>query len=252
MPLKDIFAVILAAGKGKRMKSDLPKVLHELNGKPLLGWVLDTVAELGILKTVVVVGHMGKIVADYIAGYYGSREIELALQDELLGTADAVKRALPLLPQSGTIIVLCGDVPLIRAATIRKLLDEHRNTGAAATILTAMLDNPSGYGRILRAADRSVVKIVEHRDAMEDELQIREINSGTYAFEIAPLCEAIDMVDNSNTQGEFYLTDVIHILRARGHRISAISVDDSWEVEGVNSPEQLIQLNRHLAHFGVK
>ncbi len=247
LKLDNTYAIVLAAGKGKRMKSPLPKVLHPLAGKPLIDWVLDTVAQLDISKTIIVVGHDRKKVIEHIRSRNDSGNFDFAVQEELLGTADAVKRALPKLPEDGDVFVLCGDVPLLRAETLRRLLSLHKKTSAAATILTAILQNPAGYGRIVRSADDSVEKIVEHRDASDDELKIREINSGTYIFELAHLRKAIAIVKNDNAQGEFYLTDVIHILRELfGMRISALSIEDRWEVEGINSKKQLSEMENYL------
>ncbi len=232
------------------MKSPLPKILHTLAEKPLIDWVLDTVALLDISKTIIVVGHNREKVIKHISNRSDIGSFDFAVQEELLGTADAVKRALPKLPAQGDVFVLCGDVPLLQAETLKRLLSLHKKTSAAATILTAILENPSGYGRIVRSADNSVEKIVEHRDASDDELKIREINSGTYVFELAQLRKAIALVKNDNAQAEFYLTDVIHILRESFRmRISAISVKNHWEIEGINSKKQLAEMEKYLEEF---
>lgn len=241
-----IYAVILAAGKGKRMKSDMPKVLHVIDGKPLIDWVLDTVTEVGISNIVIVVGYRRQQIMRHLESRASIANIRFTIQERLLGTADAVKCALPELPAEGTVFVLCGDVPLIKAQTLNNLLHFHIDTEAAATILTANPKNPEGYGRIVRTQDDSVMKIVEHRDATQEELKIGEVNSGTYVFDIKRLKEAIDLVEDTNDQSEYYLTDVIHIMRQKGYRISAKMVDDPWEVEGVNSRIQMDAMERHL------
>ena len=238
--------VILAAGKGKRMKSDIPKVLHELAGKPLLGWVLDTVSSLSPEKTIVVIGFKRELVEKYIKSRKDSSKITTVIQTELLGTADAVRRALPKLPDDGLLVVLCGDVPLLTAKTIKKLIDHHENTNAAATILTAVLEDPAQYGRIVRTKDGDVEKIVEFKDATDAQRKIKEINTGTYVFNLKPLREVINLVSADNAQREYYLTDVIHLLRGRGYKVSALPAEDVWEVAGVNSKEQLERLEKHV------
>ena len=245
MNFPQIYAIILAAGKGKRMKSDMPKVLHTIAGKPLIDWVLDTVTEAGVSEIVIVIGHQRKRVVQHLENRSVSN-IHFAIQEKLLGTADAVKCALPELPENGVVFVLCGDVPLIKAQTLKNLLNLHIDTKAAATILTANLENPTGYGRIVRAQDDSVIKIVEHRDATPEELNIKEVNSGTYIFDIECLRRVINLVDDANDQGEFYLTDVIQIMQQKGNRISAEVVDDPWEIEGINSRVQMDAMERYL------
>ncbi len=244
---ESFYAVVLAAGKGKRMKSTLPKVLHKLRGKPLIDYVLGTVLSLSPAGVVVVVGFGRELVMEHIRRAWAGTPLEFVVQKELLGTADAVRRALDVLPQTGDVVVLCGDVPLISPQTIRKMLSTHASTGAAATILTALLDDPKEYGRIIRAQDGSVEAIVEHKDATPQQRLIKEINAGTYVFRLDALRDAIKDVRNENAQGEFYLTDVVHILRGKGLRVSAVVAEDRWEVEGVNSPAQLAALEEHLS-----
>ena len=243
---RNLYAIVLAAGKGKRMKSQLPKVLHKLGEKTLIDWVLDVVEEIDVSKSIVVVGFEREQVISHIRSRRNAEKFDFAVQDELLGTADAVKRALPLLPASGDVFVLCGDVPMLRAETLEEMFALHKDTSAAATILTAIIDDPTGYGRIVRDKDGYVEKIVEHRDASPSELLIKEINSGTYIFDLEILRKAILLVKNENAQKEFYLTDVIRIMRSWNLKISAISVKDRWEVEGVNSKEQLERMEKIL------
>jgi bifunctional UDP-N-acetylglucosamine pyrophosphorylase / glucosamine-1-phosphate N-acetyltransferase len=239
----EIYTIILAAGKGKRMKSDTPKVLHKLCDKPIVDYVVETSLAIEAVKTIVVVGF-GK--EEVIAHLQGNDRIGFAVQDQLLGTADAVKRALPMLPATGTVFVLCGDAPLLKTDTLRKLHNIHIQTLASATVLTTVLDNPFGYGRIVRDAHGNVEKIVEQKDGSPNELAIREINSGTYCFDLAVLRELVEKVGCENAQREFYLTDVVRLIREKGKTVSATITDDNWEVEGINSTEQLEAMEKHL------
>ena len=238
------YAIILSAGKGKRMKSTIPKVLHRLAGKSLIDWVIETLAPLKFEKIIIVVGFMREQLIAHIESRWENLNIEFAIQDNLLGTADAVERALPILPKHGDVIVLCGDVPSITTKTLEKLFDFHISQNASATILTAIVPNPFGYGRILRNPDGSVESIVEQRDATDEQSKINEINSGTYVFKIDDLCSVIDEIDNNNSQNEYYLTDAVQILNENGKKVSALTVDNFWEIEGVNSFEQLEKLER--------
>ncbi len=243
-------AIVLAAGKGNRMKSDIPKVLHILAGKTLIDRVLDNVYKSGIDTIAVVVGFMKDTLIQQLSERPEFPKMSIAFQKQLLGTADAVKCALPAMPSKGTVLVLCGDVPLISPKTIKRLINYHKETSAAATILTAIMDNPKQYGRIIRADDGSVISIVEYKDATENQKKIKEINSGTYAFELEHLRSALNMVRTDNVQQEYYLTDVIKILRTKAHRISALIVENSIEVEGVNSFEQLMTLEKYCIQIG--
>lgn len=234
--------IVLAAGLGKRMKSNIPKVLHRLGDKPLIRWVLDTVLLLKPRKIIVVVGYKRELVEAEIEDY----AVEFVYQPKLLGTADAVKRALPSLPDESEVLVLCGDVPLIRSETVRNLLKIHRETNASATILTTKLSNPKGYGRIVRGKDGDVLTIVEDKDASPEILKINEINSGIYVFDVRKLRLVIDLVNNRNAQGEFYLTDVISLMRRREWRVSAMTTQNHWEVAGVNSAEELAVLEKYV------
>lgn len=231
------FAVILAAGQGTRMKSKLYKVLHPVCGKPMVEHVIDHVSQLEMKSIVTIIGHG----AEKVKQYLGTKS-EYALQEEQLGTAHAVKQAESVLGNmSGTTLVICGDTPLITPDTMKALLEYHTNTNAKATILTAYSEDPTGYGRIIRNEKGSVEKIVEHKDASMAELTVREINTGTYCFDNQSLFLALKEVKNDNVQGEFYLPDVIEILKNKGETISAYQTADMEETLGVNDRIALAQ-----------
>ena len=233
---EELAAIVLAAGVGKRMRSDLAKVLHPALGRPLLDHVIDAVRGAGVQRIVVVIGHQ----ADAVRAAMASRGVEFALQARQLGTGHAVQQAAPhFAGHNGTTLVLCGDTPLLTAETLRDLLSTHRESGAAATVLTALLDDPTGYGRVLRDDSGHVRRIVEHKDASESERAVREINSGLFAFSIADLFTALERVRADNAQGEYYLTDTLEILLGLGRRVAARACRDPREVLGVNTPEQL-------------
>ena len=237
-------AIVLAAGLGKRMQSDLPKVLHPALGRPLLLHVLDAVQEAGIAPVVVVVGHQAERVQQACAG----RALGWALQVPQLGTAHAVQQtASHFTAYTGDVVVLCGDTPLLTAATLQKLCATHQRLGAAATVLTAEVDDPRGYGRIQRDANGNVLGIVEDKDASPAERALREINSGLYVFAAPDLFAALGQVDADNAQREYYLTDTLAILRRSGKRIGAYRCDDAREVLGVNDPTQLALVEKILS-----
>ncbi|RKZ34588.1 bifunctional UDP-N-acetylglucosamine diphosphorylase/glucosamine-1-phosphate N-acetyltransferase GlmU, partial [bacterium] len=208
--------------------------------------VIDTIYPLNFEKIVIVVGYQREKVMEHIRANRDMSKIEFAMQEELLGTADATEKALQILPDIGNVVVLCGDVPLIQTATIRKLFNMHNSRGASATILTAYTPEPSGYGRIIRNSQGEVEAIVEHRDATEEQLQIKEINSGTYIFDIQELLKYLRGINDENVQREFYLTDIIHLLVKDGKKVCAMSIDNFWEVEGVNSKKQLERLEKYI------
>ncbi|MDW3039635.1 bifunctional UDP-N-acetylglucosamine diphosphorylase/glucosamine-1-phosphate N-acetyltransferase GlmU [Bacillus pacificus] len=239
------FAVILAAGKGTRMKSKLYKVLHPVCGKPMVQHVVDQVSQLGLQKLVTVVGHGAEMVQEQLGNVS-----EFALQAEQLGTAHAVDQAASVLAnKEGTTLVICGDTPLITAETMEALLQQHKEAGAMATVLTAYIEEPAGYGRIVRNENGHVEKIVEHKDANEKELAIKEINTGTYCFDNKALFASLSKVSNDNVQGEYYLPDVIEILKNEGHIVSAYQTEHFDETLGVNdrvalSQAEIIMKNR--------
>ena len=233
--------VVLAAGKGTRMKSDTPKVLHRVCGVPLLSHVLWTARSAHPSSVIVVLGHKAEMVR---AAYAGDHDVQFVVQEPQLGTGHALLQALPLLAEAtGDVLLLYGDVPLLRAATVAALLARHRETGAAATVLTAEVDQPYGYGRIVRQ-DGIITRIVEERDASPAERGIKEINAGIYVLALAPLGDAIATLAPQNAQGEYYLPDLVGIYRRRGLGVSTLTVDSADEIRGVNSRRELAEVSR--------
>ncbi|MDP2822305.1 MAG: bifunctional UDP-N-acetylglucosamine diphosphorylase/glucosamine-1-phosphate N-acetyltransferase GlmU [Sulfuritalea sp.] len=229
--------VILAAGQGKRMHSDLPKVLHPLAGKPLLGRVLDAAREIGAARICVVYGHGGEQVRTAL----NASDVTWARQEPQLGTGHAVLQAMPCVALSSSTLVLYGDVPLIRASTLQRLI-EAAGAGSLA-LLTAHLDNPQGYGRIVRV-DGCVTRIVEEKDADDAERAIREINTGILVAPTAALVRWLPTLGKRNAQGEYYLTDIVALAVAEGMPVVTAHPDAAWETEGVNSKHQLATLER--------
>ncbi len=228
--------LIMAAGKGTRMKSELAKVLHALNARPMIHYVLDTAFALNPDKVVLIVGHQAEAVKEATKGYC----VDYALQSPQLGTGHAVMQAESALSNfDGEVVVLSGDVPLTKVETLMQLLNTHRKKNAVATVLTAVLENPTGYGRVIRGEQGDVLKIVEHKDASPAELAITEINSGIYVFNKQKLFDALKKISNNNAQGEYYLPDVFKIFFAQGERIAAIPAPNFDEIRGINTPEQL-------------
>ncbi|ASB63231.1 bifunctional N-acetylglucosamine-1-phosphate uridyltransferase/glucosamine-1-phosphate acetyltransferase [Bacillus sp. A053] len=236
------FAVVLAAGQGTRMKSKLYKVLHPVCGKPMVEHVVDEALKLSLSKLVTIVGHG----AEEVKKQLGDKS-EYALQAEQLGTAHAVKQAQPFLAdEKGVTIVICGDTPLLTAETMEEMLKEHTQREAKATILTAVAEDPTGYGRIIRSQNGAVQKIVEHKDASEEERLVTEINTGTYCFDNEALFRAIDQVSNDNAQGEYYLPDVIEILKNEGETVAAYQTGNFQETLGVNDRVALSQAEQFM------
>jgi bifunctional UDP-N-acetylglucosamine pyrophosphorylase/glucosamine-1-phosphate N-acetyltransferase len=237
--MPDIHIVVLAAGKGTRMKSGLPKVLHSAAGIPLIDHVLRAAATLDPVSTVIVLGHQADLVRQALGIRLGLR---FALQEPQLGTGHALLQAAPSLEGArGTVVLLSGDVPLLRASTLLTLVAHHEEAKAAATVLTAEVAAPDGYGRIVRQDDR-ISAIVEHKDASSVERQIREINSGIYAFDAAPLFGALREIGSSNAQGEYYLPDLVKIYRSRRLTVETVTLEDSQEILGVNSRKELAEV----------
>lgn len=230
-------AIVLAAGQGKRMKSKLYKVLHPICGKPMVGHVLRTVEQVRCERSVVVVGHGAETVRSYLGD-----AAEYVLQEEQLGTGHAVKQAKDLLgSEQGSTIVICGDTPLVTPETLEGLLKLHESSKAAATVLTAHMDNPKGYGRVIRSEEGDVLRIVEQKDCSPEEDAVCEINTGTYCFDNAKLFGALEKVTNQNAQQEYYLTDVIGIMKEAGEKVLAYQTDDHAESIGVNDRLALSQ-----------
>lgn len=234
-------AIVLAAGKGTRMKSDLAKVLHEVAGRPMIGWVLSALSGIEVEGAVAVVGHQAEAVRNGLPV-----GVVAAIQEQQLGTADAVKAGLGAvdLEPDDTVLVLPGDMPLITPDTLRELLDVHHTTGAAATLLTAMMDDPTGYGRVLREAG-TVMGVVEQRDGTPQQLAIREVNTSVYAFQAGPLVETIERVTTDNSQGEYYLTDVVGLMVEAGFTLHGMAAEPT-EVMGVNTHAHLAIAGSHL------
>ncbi|WP_096441140.1 bifunctional UDP-N-acetylglucosamine diphosphorylase/glucosamine-1-phosphate N-acetyltransferase GlmU [Alteribacter populi] len=236
------FAVILAAGKGTRMKSDLYKVLHPVCGKAMVQHVVDQLQGCNIEKTIAVTGHGAELVKERLG-----TEVEYVLQEEQLGTGHAVMQADALLAgEKGTTVVLCGDTPLITQNTIDALLEYHETQGAKVTVLTAKADDPTGYGRVIRDENDAVKRIVEHKDANTEERYVQEINTATYCFDNEALFEALTHVNNDNVQGEYYLPDVIEILQKQGEAIAAYQTADFNETMGVNDRVALSRAEKEM------
>jgi UDP-N-acetylglucosamine diphosphorylase/glucosamine-1-phosphate N-acetyltransferase len=231
---------IMAAGKGTRMKNpDLAKVMFPVGGVPMIDHVVERAIEFDADPVIAIIGHQRGAVRSHLEGRFGDR-IGFAEQVEQLGTGHAVMQALPLLEGfGGDVLVLSGDVPLLTSATIGALIETHRSSGAIATVLTVIMPDPTGYGRVVRNDDGSVAKIVEHKDATESEREITEINSGIYIFRAADLAEALGNLDNNNVQREYYLTDVFGWFRRVGRPVAAYASADAGEVQGINTVEQL-------------
>lgn len=243
MHMKNLAVIVLAAGKGVRMRSDLPKVFHDLAGKPMLAHVLLTVKNFFPQKTLVVVGYKKELIMDYFKDW----GVEFVDQTEQLGTGHAVMQAEPyLLDFRGTVLILAGDVPLLSEATLRKLIDFHEQHQAAVTDLTAELPDAGSYGRIVRSQTGEILKIVEKKDASPAELKIREINTGTFCFDSQALFEALKEVKPENAQKEYYLTDTLEILRKKGLPVYAFRASDYSETLGINTREQLDELEKIL------
>ena len=237
---KQLAAVILAAGQGTRMKSTLPKVLHHVCGVPMLGHVVKAAQALGATQVVPVIGHGADKVRQALAG----EELQFALQTEQLGTGHALLCAEDaIVGFDGDLLLLCGDVPLLRDETLQALVDHHREHTAAVTILTACMDDPTGYGRIIRGED-GVERIVEQKDASEAERAVNEINTGIYLFRAPDVFNFLKNLDNQNAQGEYYLTDVVAAARQAGQRVEALSVKEPEEAMGINDRVQLAQADK--------
>jgi len=238
---QNIHVVVLAAGQGTRMKSSMPKVLHRLSGHTLIERVLRTADALSPTTATVIVGYGSGQVRDFLKA---RPRVSVVVQEPQLGTAHALQQAETVLHgQEGTVVLLSGDVPLLRPETLQRLLETHRRENAAASVVTATVDRPYGYGRIVRA-DGRIARIVEERDASQAERQLREINSGIYAFDLAPLFDALRGIASKNAQGEYYLTDLIAIYRGRKLPVATLMVTNPDEIRGINSRTELAEVSR--------
>ena len=232
-------AIIMAAGKGTRMKDpSKAKVMYEILGKPMLHYVLQLTEELSLDRVVVVVGYQKDAVLEYVKTAHPS--VRSVVQEPQLGTGHAIMQAeRPLSDFRGCVLVLSGDVPLLTKESIQALIAYHDQTGARATILTAEMSDPSGYGRIIRGRDGTVSTIVEHRDATPEELKVREINSGIYVFEKESLFDALKHIKDDNVQHEYYLTDVFHYFDSRDWKVAGLKAGNIDEIRGINNVAQL-------------
>ncbi len=232
-----LMSIVLAAGAGTRMKSKTPKVLHKVAGISMLEHVIDVVEEVDCTKNAIVIGHGAKEVKSEIK----RSNIEFVLQEKRLGTGHAVMQAKDLLTEDGNVIVLYGDTPLIRKESIESFIKDHISNDYSASILTTEVSDPTGYGRIIRNDMNEVMGIVEEKDANEEQREIKEINSGIYCFKAKDLKDSLPKLENNNSQGEYYLTDVIGILKQESKKVGAFILSDSTEIMGVNSRVQLAE-----------
>jgi bifunctional UDP-N-acetylglucosamine pyrophosphorylase/glucosamine-1-phosphate N-acetyltransferase len=239
--MPDLHVVVLAAGKGTRMKSARPKVLHHVAGRPMIDYVLRAARSLAPRTTTVVVGHMKELLKQGLAGY---PQLLFAVQDPQLGTGHALLQTAGILEgQKGVVLLLSGDVPLLRRHTLEELVTKHQESGAAATILTAHVEQPYGYGRVVRLRGK-VSRIVEERDGSPAQRKIKEINSGVYVFSLPPLFDALRGLATANAQGEYYLTDLISTYRRRRLGVEAVQLEDHNEIRGINSRSELAGASR--------
>jgi bifunctional UDP-N-acetylglucosamine pyrophosphorylase/glucosamine-1-phosphate N-acetyltransferase len=227
--------VILAAGKGVRMCSQMPKVLHQVAGKPMIWYVVKAVKEAGIDDIILVVGHGREMVREALS----DEKLRFVVQEEQLGTGHALMQAQGSIDPDNTLVVLAGDTPLLEGKTLKKLLDFHRQQQALATVLSALLPDPFGYGRIIRQADGGLERIVEEKDASPEEKEITEINTGMYCFQAGAVFAALSRIERSNVQGEYYLTDVLPILKTDGHKVAVLATDEVDQIHGINDRIQM-------------
>lgn len=256
-------AVILAAGKGTRMKSDKPKVVHQVMGKPMVYYSIEAAKQAGADEVCVIVGYQADVVKEAVANIYPAEVdaykdetktsgfICYALQEEQLGTGHAVKCASSFIGTEGNVVILCGDTPLVTGDTLKKAIRTHEAEGNGVTVISAILSQPFGYGRIIRDAS-GLQKIVEEKDATEEEKLVQEVNSGMYIFRADALSEALSQISNHNAQGEYYLPDTIEIIKNMGFAVNAVPMDDADEIKGVNTLEQLAEAESIMSWRGRK
>ncbi len=233
--MKNIIAIVLAAGEGTRMKSRLPKVLHRVCGRPMIEYAIDRLEELGIDKKMVIIGYKGSLVKEVLG-----KRVDYIWQRKQLGTGHALAQCRKALDRfRGDLLVLSGDTPLLTTQTLKKMIETHREKDALATILTAILKPPTGYGRVIRHGDETIRKIVEEEDATIIELANEEVNAGTYCFKKEAVFPALGKIKPENVQEEYYLTDAIEVLTKKGHKVSAYTTEESKEIIGINSRKDL-------------
>ncbi len=238
--MDNINAVILAAGEGTRMKSKMPKVLHEVMGRPMVKRVVDTAKELGAKNICVVTGHMSETVQEALK----DEGVNFAVQEKQLGTGHAVMQAEEYINENEDVLILYGDTPLIKAETLEKLIEYHRNENNGVSIISAVVENSAGYGHIIRDKDGNFVKNVEYKDATPEEKLVKEINSGIYCFKGSSLKKALKLITNDNAQGEYYLPDALEIILKSGEKVNAMTIGDVTEFFGVNNRIQLAEANK--------
>ena len=235
-------AIILAAGEGSRMKSKKAKVLHEVLGKPMILRVLQTAQQAGLTEIAVITGHQAQQVEEALAG----QDVVFFRQDQQLGTGHAVMQAEAFLEKDADILILYGDTPLMESRTIQRLLDQQEASGAAVTVVSAQVDDPTGYGRIVRDEAGKFARIVEHKDATAQQRQIQEINTGIYCFDGGALQQALGRIQNDNAQGEYYLPDALALILADGREVNVLQAEDAGEFLGINTRSQLADAQRAL------
>ena len=243
---KKVKSIILAAGKGTRMKSELPKVLHTIFNKPLLSYVLDAVNNTGLIdESFVIVGHEAEKVEDFVKSY--SENAKCILQMPQLGTGDAVNKATPYLKDfDGYVIVVCGDTPLITADTLKKFVETHDNNKADLTVMSAIFDNPKNYGRIVRDNNGKFIAIIEEKDATVEQKAVKEINAGIYCINWKTVSPAFSSLKNNNAQGEYYLTDIVKWAVAQNLNVQSYVLENNEEIFGINSKIQLAEATRFM------
>jgi UDP-N-acetylglucosamine diphosphorylase/glucosamine-1-phosphate N-acetyltransferase len=237
--------IILAAGKGTRMKSDRAKVLHAICGRPMLAYVVDMARAAGVEHIAVIIGHQSDVVRET----FQAQGLIFVEQTEQLGTGHAVLQAKDVFADyEGTIIILCGDVPLLPVSALMDLVESHISEEAVVTVLTTIAGDPTGYGRVIKRENGVIEKIVEEKDATRDEKKIREINTGIYCVNSRFLFKAVEEINNNNRQKEYYLTDIIEIACKRGHKVTSMIASNPIEVMGINTPEDLQRASEFVLH----
>lgn len=251
-------AVILAAGKGTRMKSDKPKVIHQVLSKPMVYYSIEAAKQAGADEVCIIVGYQADVVKQSVDDVYKADAYEeetakhsicYALQEQQLGTGHAVKCASSFIGTEGTVVILCGDTPLVTGDTLKKAIQTHETEGNGVTVISAILREPFGYGRIIRDAS-GLQKIVEEKDASEEERLVQEVNSGMYIFQCGALSEALAQISNHNAQEEYYLPDTIEIIKNMGLKVGAVPMDNADEIKGVNTLEQLAEAESIMSWRG--